>query len=39
MPTHTPTLQDQNIHRIQFSDLAQNGQIPGIEYLLIKFNL
>ena len=26
------TLQDKNIHRIWFSDLAQIGQIHGIEY-------
>ena len=28
-------LQDENIHRIQFSELAQIGQIYGIEYLRI----
>ena len=28
--------QDENIHRIQFSDLAQNSQIHGIKYLKIQ---
>ena len=29
-PGYRPTLQDENIHRIQFSELAQIGQIPEL---------
>ena len=28
---HEHTLLDENIHRISFSDLAQNGQVHGIK--------